>query len=77
MFGSMIVVPVLRALEAAVTAVGHELHGHDLLVIRAIVVHQIENRNLMMRGRPQHAVGHHEIAIGLNANAQPPVLLVG
>ena len=63
--------------DAAIVLVGHALQLHDLLMIRAVVVHHGEQRDAMMRGGPQDSVSHHQIAVGLNGNAEPAMFLVG
>ena len=68
--------PDVRARDAAVVPVGHALQVHDLLVIRAVVVHHREQRNPVMRRRPPHAGRVHEVAVALNRHRQPAVLLV-
>ena len=46
-------------------------------MIGAVVVHHIEDRDAMMRGRPQRAGHEHQVAIALDRNADPSVPLVG
>ena len=55
-------------------AVGHALHVHDLLVIGAVVVHDAQQRNLVMRRGPQHAGRVHQVAVGLDADREAAVL---
>ena len=51
--------------DAALAPIGHALHVHDLLMVRAIVVHHQQHRNPVVRGRPQRARGVHQIAVVL------------
>ena len=39
--------------DAALVPVGHALNVHDLLMIGAVVVHDEEQRDLVVRRRPQ------------------------
>ena len=58
MFGSSIVVPMARPIDAALVPVGHPLQVHDFLMIGAVVVHDVQQRNAVMRGGPQDARAH-------------------
>ncbi len=42
-------------LDAAAAAVGHRLQVHELLMIGAVVVHDVEHRDAVVRRRPQRA----------------------
>ena len=55
-------------------AVGHTLEVHDFLMIRTVVVHHEQHRNAMVRRSPKCARCHHEVAVILNAHAEPAVL---
>ena len=65
------------ALAAAVVPVRHALEVHELLVVRAVVVHHREQRDLVLGGGPQHAGRVHEVAVGLDADRKPPEVAVG
>src|SRR5439155_26378524 len=65
----------MDAVPAAIPAVGDALYTHDLLVIRAIVMHDHQDRDATMSRRPQLAVGDHEIPVRLNGNREPAVFL--
>ena len=65
------------ARDAALVAVGHPLDVHHLLVIGAVVVHHGQQRDLVMRGGPQHAGRVQQVAVALDVHRQPPVLPVG
>ena len=77
MFGSSIVVPMPAAIDAAIVAVRHALHVHHFLVVGAVVVHDAQQRNAVMRRGPQHAGRVHQVAVVLDVDRQPAVLLVG
>jgi hypothetical protein len=40
------------AVDPAIVTVGHNLHLHNLLVIRPVIVHDRQQRNVVMRGGP-------------------------
>ncbi len=61
------------ARDTALMAVRHAHHVHRLLVIRAVVVHHAQQRDVVMRRGPEHARGVHQIAVVLDVDAQPPV----
>src|SRR5450755_2089202 len=67
----------IGTVDATIVTIGHTLHVHQLLMISAIVVHDTEQRNLVMRRCPQNSRSIHQIAIALNSDCQAPVLLVG
>src|SRR5437016_861665 len=58
-------------------SVCHPLYVHRLLVIRAVVVHDAQERNVMVGGRPQNARGVHQVAVVLNRYGEPAVPAVG
>ena len=58
----------IRASHAAIVPVGHTLEMHHFLMVRPVIVHDIENRDAVMRRRPQNPWGIHEIAIALNVD---------
>src|SRR6266850_4728445 len=62
---------------ASLMAVGHPLDVHDLLMVSTIVVHDAEQRYVMMSGGPQRARSIHEITVVLDADAEPPIFPVG
>src|SRR5271166_459795 len=66
----------LGAIDSAAVAIGHDLHLHDLLMIGAIVVHDRQERNAMMRGGPQNSGSVHQVAVALDIHGQPAVLAV-
>ena len=68
---------MFAARDAALVAVGHALDVHHFLVIRAVVVHHRQQRDLVMRRRPQHAGRVEQVAVALDVHRQPAVLLVG
>ena len=61
---------------AALIAVGHTLQVHQFLVIRAIVAHNEQHRNAVMRCRPECARRVHHVAVVLHFYEQSPVLAV-
>ena len=55
-------------------------HGdqiHVFLMIRAVVLHDVEHRDLMMSGCPQRARAEHEVAVAVERECETAVLLVG
>src|SRR5579863_7128795 len=65
------------AIDAAIVAIGHDLHLHYFLMIAAIVVHHAEQRNLMMRGSPEHSGRVHQIAVALDVDREAAVFAIG
>ena len=55
----------------------HRLQIHDLLMIGAVVVHDVEHRNLVMRRRPQRAGHEHEVAVAVEGDREAAMPLVG
>src|SRR5262249_1477727 len=55
---------------------GHDLNLHQLLMVGAIVVHDDQQRNAMMRGGPENPWSKHQVAIILNANGEAAVLAI-
>jgi len=70
------VVADLHAIYAAAVAIRHNLHLHHLLMIGAIVVHDGEQRNAVMRGGPENSRRVHQIAVALDVHRQAAVLAV-
>ena len=66
----------MRAIDAAIVAVGHALHVHHFFVVRAIVVHHAQHRNAMMRRCPQHCRSEEQVAVILNADGQAAILFI-
>src|SRR5260370_35660884 len=62
--------------DSAIVPVGHPLHVHQLFVIRPIIVHDAQQRNAMMRRRPQHRRHKHKIAVILNTHREAALLPV-
>src|SRR5206468_3510321 len=60
-------------LDAALAPIGHALEMHDLLMVGAVVPHDGEHGNLVMRRRPERAWGIHGVAVVLEVDAKPPV----
>ena len=77
MLGSVILVPMPVFCDAAFGARGHVLHVHQLLMIGAVVVHDGQQRNLVMRGGPKDAGSVVEIAVALDVDADAPVFAIG
>src|SRR5207247_10386160 len=63
----------MRILDAALAPVRHALKMHDLLMVGAVVPHDGEHRNLMMRRRPERARRIHGVAVVLDIDAEPLV----
>src|SRR5260221_9069414 len=66
-----------RAIHAAAVAIGHDLHLHHLLMIGAIVVHDGQQRNAVMRRGPQNAGCVHQVPVALDVHGNAAVLFVG
>src|SRR5712692_3981703 len=63
--------------DAAIVAVAHALQVHDLLVVRAVVVHDTQHRDAVMGGGPQNARRVHQIAVVLDTDGKSPMFAVG
>src|SRR5882762_2089681 len=63
--------------NSAVMPVRHALNMHELLVVTAIVVHDAEQRNLVVRGGPQNPGGVHQVSIALDGNGEAAVFFIG
>ena len=63
-------------LDPALMPAGHALYVHRLFVIGAVVVHDAQKRNAMMRRGPQHGRDKQKIAVVLNIDAEPAVFAV-
>ena len=64
----------LRRRNVALTPVRHALHVHDLLMITAVVPHDREHRDLVMRRGPQRAGSIHRVAVVLDVDADTPAI---
>ena len=71
------VVPILRAIHAAIVLVRHALHLHHFLMIGAVVVHDAQQRNAVMRGGPQDSRRIHQVAVALDVDREPAMLAIG
>ncbi len=56
--------------------VGHALDVHEFLVVRAIVLHDLQERNMVMGHGPQNSRGIHHVSVTVDADGQPAMLLV-
>src|SRR3546814_6147183 len=54
--------------SSALEPVGHALDVHHLLVIGAVVVHHVQDRDAVMRRRPQRAGRIEKVAVGLDVD---------
>src|SRR5579871_3743237 len=63
--------------NVAAMAVSHDLHLHHFLVVGAIVVHDVQHGNLVMRGGPQNSGREHQIAVALDVDGQAAIFAVG
>src|SRR5260221_5520834 len=61
---------VLAQTGDTVTPARHTLHVHRFLVIATIVVHDREQRNLVLDGGPQHARSEHHVTVGLEVHRE-------
>ncbi len=64
-------------LHAAAVPRRHRQEVHVFLVIGAVVVDDVEHRDLVVRGGPQGAGIEHEVAIAAKGDGETAVLLVG
>ena len=67
----------MRVLDAAAEPRRHRGEVHVFLMVGAIVVHDVEQRDAMVRGGPQRARHEHEVAIAAERDGEPAVALVG
>src|SRR3954471_1806400 len=58
--------PDMDPVDTAAAAVGRALDSHHLLVVRAIVMHERQNRDAVMGGGPQDAGRVHHVPIRLD-----------
>jgi len=68
--------PVAAGRHAPIVPVREPLDVHHFLVIGTVVVHHREQRDLVMGGGPEHAGRIHQVAVILDADAQPAVFAV-
>jgi len=47
------VVPILGSVNTTIVPVSHVLHLHDFLIVGAVVVHDVQDRDAVVRRRPQ------------------------
>src|SRR5579871_3346857 len=66
----------VRVVDAALMPVRHALDVHDFLMIGAVVMHDAQERNAVMRRGPKDSGSVHQIAVVLNAYAKSAVLAV-
>src|SRR5438045_754125 len=45
----------MSAIDTSIALVGHHLHEHDFLVVRAVVMDDVQQRDLVMSRRPERA----------------------
>ncbi len=62
--------------DPAAVPVSHDLNLHDFLMVGPVVVHDVQHRNAVVRGRPQDSRGVHQIAVVLNIHGQPAIFAV-
>src|SRR6202522_4694805 len=65
--------PYFCAVDPALASIRHPLNMHELLVVGAVVMHDVENGNAVMRRRPHNAGSVQQISIVLNVDAQAPM----
>src|SRR5882757_1746054 len=63
--------------NSAVMPVRHALDVHEFLMVAAIVVHDAEKRDLVVRRGPQNPGGVHQVPIALDGNSEAAVFFVG
>ena len=66
----------MSPLDVAIVFRCEHLHVHALLMIGAVVVHDVQHRDLVMRGGPQDSGRVVQIAVALNVDGQAAVFLV-
>ena len=67
----------MRAVDAPLALRGHRLHVHDFLVIGAVVMYDVQQRDAVMRGRPERAWREHQVAVAADRDGQAAVLAMG
>jgi len=65
----------IHPVDAAAVPRRHGREVHVFLMVSSVVVHDIENRHLMVRRCPQRAGIEHEVAIAAEGNREPCFLL--
>ena len=67
----------LGAVYAAIMPVRGNLDFHHFLVICAIIVHDGQQRNAMMRRRPKYTGSVHQVAVRLDVDGEASTRLIG
>ena len=67
----------IHLLDVAAMPRRHRHQVHVFLVVGAIVLNDVEDRDLVVRGRPHGARAEHEVAIATKGERETAVLLVG
>src|SRR4029079_9071317 len=68
--------PDVGAVDAAVLFGGYHLDVHAFLVVGAVVVDHVQERDFVMRGGPEDAGGIIQIAIGIDVYSQAAVFAI-
>src|SRR5207247_1782500 len=55
----------------------HALQMHELLMVRAVVVHDVKNRNPVMRGGPQNTRRVEQVSVRLERHREESLLTIG
>ncbi len=66
-----------HAIDPALAPVGDHLHLHHFHVIGAVVMHDVEQRDALVRGGPKDARPEHEVTVTDDAHTEAAILLVG
>ncbi len=66
----------MLSIDAAIGTRGHVREIHRLLMIGAVVVHDGQQRDAVMRRRPQHARRVVQVAVALNIHRQAAMLAI-
>src|SRR5207302_2468513 len=56
----------LSSVNPAAVTIRHDLHLHDLLMVRTVVMHDVQHGDPLMRSSPQNARRIHQIAVALD-----------
>jgi len=66
-----------RGIHATIVHGRHALQMHGFLLVATVIVHDEQQRNVVMRGSPQGTRRVHQIAVRLESQGQQTLLAIG
>ena len=70
-------VPIAAVIHAAIVQARHLLQMHHFLMISAVVVHDHQQRNFVVRRGPKRARRVHQIAVALDGDGDDALVAIG